>query len=168
MDIPGKDTFYHAKWKLALPEDSSINVTIAYYCEKADSPDFEYLIERYDRVPVSGFQEGVTTYTLPANASSTDPYKDRRFPQVRANSSDEYTLKTPSTIEHVEGTPVGKTYKDLFTYDPNIQPKDPLYVKADGTTICKVFLKRKTFTYKFYAGKSYSGALVSGGTITAK
>ena len=153
---------------MSLPEDASINVTIAYYCEKADTTDYEYMIERYDHVPVAGFQEGVTTYTLPANASSTDPYKDRRFPQVRQSSSDEYTLKTPSTIEQVEGAPSGKTYKDLFYYDASAQPTDSLYVKADGTTICKVFLKRVPFTYKFYNGSSYSGALVSGGEITAK
>lgn len=148
--IPNVNRIYYAHWTTS---SGDARVILAYMCEEANSSDYEYKIERYDLVGVDSI------YTLPVNGSSSNPWDDRRFPQVRAKENDEIT---PSKVIEEIDTARGKKYNELYEYAGYQQG---VKVDASGNTVVNVYLKRKRFTYTFVSG---SGSTSTSYSIKAR
>lgn len=149
LGTPGEDVTYRAKWARAA--SGPVQIAITYWGEKADSFDYEYLAERYDRVDYSKVGQN---YTLPipdnpktAAYDSNNMYDDRRFPQRRVDSSsDQYTLAGPLEVVESTGT---YTFDKMYFYDSDDSHTKEIKIKDDGTTVVNVYLKRKVFKLEF-------------------
>ena len=145
LEAPGAETtIYEAQW--VLQSQSDVNIVLVYWAEKPNSTDYDYVMERYDRVDYSKIG---SQYTLPVKTGTYDttkPYEDRRYPQVRSGS-DEYYLS--GALEKVPTAP-DYTFEQLFTYNKEKTEAVRPVIEADGSTICNIYLQRKIFAFNFH------------------